>query len=712
MEAVRIVIDADTSTAEKKINAFTTSINGLSSPLNNAKKSFLATEESSKKLGISTETTEQKVNRYKTTLNSTKTGVDSYKQAMDKAENQTKKYSDAADKAENKTNLLGMGLKKMIGIAAAFVTVGAITNFATDSIAAYKEANVIAQKLEANMQVVKGYAKDPIKIQIAAENIGNTASKIQSKGVYGDDEMLAGASQLSTFQLTDQHITKLMPKMADMVANQKGLNGSAEDFYNNANMIGKAISTGQLAALRKVGITIDENDMKAFKNLNTTERVAMMEKILSENVGNVNEQLRSTPEGKIQALQNSFGDMQERIGEKLIPILGDMAGWFESKIPFIEGLINGVIDVFQKIADEVQAHVMPHVKAFGEWFKEKIPGIKEDLQKLVEKVKDVGKWIVDNKDKILLFGSAIVGAYAGFMTYTAVTNGLTLVTNGLALAQGALNAVMAISPIGWICIAIGAAVAVGILLYKNWDKIKAKTAELWAKFLESPLGSKIKAGFDQVNAAVRKAIGFFLDVKNKVQDLWNKFINSPLGKVTQAFFDLLNPLKTAEALLSKVSGWWKNITSGKKTLEVETKETKTGGGGAKKDGTHFSGLWKVPFDGYMAELHRNEMVLTSGEAEQYRTFVNNQSLDMPEETLGYFNTTKPEPQSQSININKTENSADSNIINLLITVLTKLESKLDKFDKLDLLNLLKELSLGNDELDLDSIAEQYLNSMS
>ena len=709
MEPIRIVIDADTSTAERKINAFKTSVNGLSSPLDNAKKSFLQTEESTKKMGITTETTDQKINRYKTTLNSTKTGVDGYKQAMDKAENQTKKYSDAADKAEKKTNSLASGLKKMVGIAAAFVTIGAVTNFATDSIAAYKEANVIAQKLEANMQVVKGYAKDPIKIKIAAENIGNTATKIQNKGVYGDDEMIGGAAQLSTFQLTDQHITKLMPKMADMVANQKGLNGTAEDFFNNANMIGKAISTGQLAALRKVGITIDENDMKTFKTLNTTERVAMMEKILGENVGNVNEQLRSTPEGKIQALNNSFGDMQERIGEKLIPVFGEMAGWLESKLPFIEGLINFVIDAFQKVGDKVQAHVMPHVKAFGVWFKEKIPGIKEDIQKLVEKLKDIGKWVQDNKDKILLFGSAIAGAYLGFMTYTTVTTGLTLVTKGLALAQTALNGVMALSPIGWICIAIGAAVAIGILLYKNWDKIKAKTAELWAKFLESPLGSKIKAGFDQVNAAVRKAIDFFNNVKNKVQDLWNKFINSPLGKVTQAFFDLLNPLKSAEVLLSKVSGWWKNLTSGKKTLEVETKETKSSGGGAKKDGTHFSGLWKVPFDGYMAELHRNEMVLTSGEAEQYRTFVNNQSLDVPEETLGYFKTAKTAPeQNQSININKTENSADSNLINHLIIVLTKLESKLDKFDKLELLNLLKDLNLSND-FDLDSIAEQYLN---
>ena len=43
-----------------------------------------------------------------------------------------------------------------------------------------------------------------------------------------------------------------------------------------------------------------------------------------------------------------------------------------------------------------------------------------------------------------------------------------------------------------------------------------------------------------------------------------------------------------------------------------------GSGGGGGDGSHAAGLTYVPFDGYMAQLHRGEMVLTALEARAYR----------------------------------------------------------------------------------------------
>lgn len=668
MEQLKISIDVDSSKGEQKIKSFITAMNNITPAAQSNQSAFVKATQTTETYGRSVESAEKKVERYKAALDKTGDKANSYKSSIDKSKKSTTQYGEAAENAEKKTKGFGLGLTKLLAVAGMFISISAVKDFATSSIEAYKEANVIAQKLDANMQVVKGYGKDPIKIKIATENINDTATKIQAKGVYGDDEMIAGAAQLSTFQMTDQHITKLLPKMADMVANQKGLNGTADDFYNNANMIGKAISTGQLAALKKVGITIDENDMKTFENLNTTERVAMMEKILGENVGNVNEKLRSTPEGKIQALKNSFGDMQERIGAKLIPVLGDLAGWFEGKIPSLEAGINKVISGFEKTVE----------------------------------------WVTKNKDLLINLGivaGTMIAAFKGYQTIIMLTKTWQAVTKGMTLAQWAFNAAATANPVGLIIVGIAAVIGIGILLWKNWDKIKAKTQELWSKFLQSPLGTVVKAGFDKVIGAVKQAVTNFMNIKNKVQELWSKFSNSPLGTVTKAFFDLLNPLKSAEKLLSGVAGWWSKITSGKKTLEVETKETK---GGAKVDGTHFSGLWKVPFDGYMAELHRNEMVLTSGEAEQYRGFVNNQSTSTPFEnkSTGYFKQSSNTNKSNTtINMNTNQkNTSDT----LLVTVLNKLLSKLDKFDKLELLERLKDLKLNNNT-DFDAIVDQYYN---
>lgn len=41
-------------------------------------------------------------------------------------------------------------------------------------------------------------------------------------------------------------------------------------------------------------------------------------------------------------------------------------------------------------------------------------------------------------------------------------------------------------------------------------------------------------------------------------------------------------------------------------------------GQAEMDGSHRTGLREVPYDGYVAELHKGEMVLTAYEAKQYQ----------------------------------------------------------------------------------------------
>jgi len=53
------------------------------------------------------------------------------------------------------------------------------------------------------------------------------------------------------------------------------------------------------------------------------------------------------------------------------------------------------------------------------------------------------------------------------------------VTAGLTAAQWALNAAFIASPIGWIVLGIGALIAAGVLLWKNWDTVKEKASNLW-----------------------------------------------------------------------------------------------------------------------------------------------------------------------------------------------------------------------------------------
>ncbi|MEK1830903.1 hypothetical protein AAAC51_23310 [Priestia megaterium] len=51
-----------------------------------------------------------------------------------------------------------------------------------------------------------------------------------------------------------------------------------------------------------------------------------------------------------------------------------------------------------------------------------------------------------------------------------------------ALAQLGLNAAMLMSPTTWVIAGIAALIAIGVVLVRNWDTVKAKAQQLWAKF--------------------------------------------------------------------------------------------------------------------------------------------------------------------------------------------------------------------------------------
>lgn len=80
-----------------------------------------------------------------------------------------------------------------------------------------------------------------------------------------------------------------------------------------------------------------------------------------------------------------------------------------------------------------------------------------------------------------------------------------------AVAQWALNSAFLACPITWIVVGLAAVVAAGILLYKNWDTVKAKVAQLWAK---------MKSVFSTLKTF---CVNVFNSVKNKVLELWKSF---------------------------------------------------------------------------------------------------------------------------------------------------------------------------------------------
>lgn len=75
----------------------------------------------------------------------------------------------------------------------------------------------------------------------------------------------------------------------------------------------------------------------------------------------------------------------------------------------------------------------------------------------------------------------------------------------------------------------------------------------------------------------------------------------------------INWLKDLNERISN-SEEWKEFTTGEHTPSSDYQALLDS---YKIDGSHAEGLYRVPYDGYVAELHRGERVLTSGEADAY-----------------------------------------------------------------------------------------------
>lgn len=183
------------------------------------------------------------------------------------------------------------------------------------------------------------------------------------------------------------------------------------------------------------------------------------------------------------------------------------------------------------------------------------------------KAGDAVGWVKNNLNWLVPVCAGTAGAVGALKVINTVKVMMDLwkaSTIAQTFAEGGLNAVLAANPIGAVIVIIGLLVAAGVALYMHWDTVKAKAQELW---------TSIKTSFE--------------GIKKDVIEKWNaikEFLSHPIQGVIN--------------IAKKISGGGESSTT--------------------VDGVHANGLSRVPFDGYIGELHRDEMVLTKNQADNYR----------------------------------------------------------------------------------------------
>jgi hypothetical protein len=120
---------------------------------------------------------------------------------------------------------------------------------------------------------------------------------------------------LATFQLNEDAIGALTERMLDMAVAQ-GTGG--DGLTSVALQLGKAF-TGQVGALSRSGVLIDQAALKSARAAGATQEFAFLVGELDKNFKGLSKELGTTTLGQIDQLNNQVSDLNEQMGQLATP---------------------------------------------------------------------------------------------------------------------------------------------------------------------------------------------------------------------------------------------------------------------------------------------------------------------------------------------------------------------------------------------------------
>lgn len=271
----------------------------------------------------------------------------------------------AATGLRGKVKSLTPSLASMAGPLAA--AGGAALAFGISSVKAFGEAEAAQKKLDA------AFRKFPQLAGANADALRKLNEQLMTKTVYDDDATASAQATLAMFGLTEKQLRTLTPLLQDYASK------TGKDLNAAATVLGKAME-GQGRALRAVGIDFVDTGTKAGN-------FDQIVKGLREQVGGFATREGQTLDGKMQILNNRFGELQEQIGAKLLPVLIKVSDWavesgipaFENLMKEIKSIIDGVVWIDRKLrqlGDKIKPGKGKGDDGPGLWdvLKEAIPG--------------------------------------------------------------------------------------------------------------------------------------------------------------------------------------------------------------------------------------------------------------------------------------------------------------------------------------------------
>lgn len=247
------------------------------------------------------------------------------------------------------------------------------------------------------------------------------------------------------------------------------------------------------------------------------------------------------------------------------PLLESISNLTSTFAPILESIGNVLEWIYNNI-------VLPMLK----WL------IETGIPTVINLVSDLAGFFADHQSIIEAFGAALIGAFAAtkiaglassigesISTIMLYGKGLVALMTGSGGIIGGVKAIAtAIGPGGIFAIAVGACIAIGVLLYKNWDKIKEV-----ARIVASAVVGFFKAmgeGVSMILFDLKETVTGILDaigtlVSNVVSSIV-KFVTSKTREMAEAAIRKISYMKEKASTLwngmkANARETWENIVT-------------------------------------------------------------------------------------------------------------------------------------------------------
>lgn len=355
----------------------------------------------------------------------------------------------------------------------------------------------IAGAFTASAKLASDYEENMNKIDVA---FGSSSEEVKKWADNARDQFglskVAASDAVSAFGALGKGVGLSEGDAAKMSTTLAGLSADLASYFNTGtDESAKALEgifTGESEALKKFGVVMTDTNLEKFasdqglvwKEMDESQKVALRYQYVLAKTKDAQGDYARTSDGTANSLKTfkaAAEDLGTAIGTQLLPM---------------------ITPIVQKITEWIQKF--------------------SDLDPKTQKIITVIGIIAGALGPVLM----IIGTIA-----TGIGSIITLITTVGPMIAGLAG------PIGIAIAIIGGLIAVGVILYKNWDKIKAKASELKdnvvKKFTALKIAVKVIFGHikDAMLAPIKKAAETIKGLIQKIKNFFKFKVSLPKIKL-------------------------------------------------------------------------------------------------------------------------------------------------------------------------------------